>query len=295
MEFISTTATLADKLKRLAKTRRKTTGTSLAVALDVVSQEHGYAHWKHVTVCVEQTTHLRQRKSLPPSLKSILDEVRVSHPASHEAQQAFARGLVFAMDVKDAEQLSLTTGYVECEDGWHLAAEDLWQALLRDRGDVTGTTPMEAESSEDLTMTAMDDLQNYRFFRRLGNHVPRSLEEAYEQIHQISFFPPSHIWLRGRFIDLAEVPEIRIDGRVVLSTTAEPAVALSDSELDRSEQLTQLLTLEEQAIFSKMTVQEQDFWLRQLEKAPHTGKARYVPAWSSLDVSWQNAKKPKPE
>lgn len=295
MESISTTATLADKLKRLAKKRRKTTGTSLAVALDIVAQEHGYAHWKHVTVCVEQTLHRRPRKALPLSLKSILDEASASHPASHDSQQAFAQGLAFAMDVKDAEQLSLTADYVECEDGWHLAAQDLWQALIHHRSDVTGITPMEAESPEDLAIMAMDDLQNYRFFRHLGDLAPTSLEEAYEQIHQISFFPPSHIWLRGRFIDLAEIPEIRIDGRVVLSTTAEPTVALSDSELDRSEQLTQLLTLEEQAIFSKMTVQEQDFWLRQLEKAAHTGKARYVPAWSSLDVTWQNAKKPNPE
>ena len=35
MEFISTTATAAEKLKRLAKTLRKTTNTSLAVALNV--------------------------------------------------------------------------------------------------------------------------------------------------------------------------------------------------------------------------------------------------------------------
>lgn len=44
MEFISTTATLAEKLKRLAKALRKTTGTSLAVALDVVAEQHGYEH-----------------------------------------------------------------------------------------------------------------------------------------------------------------------------------------------------------------------------------------------------------
>lgn len=238
MEFISTTATLADKLKRLAKTRRKATGTSLAVALDTVSQEHGYAHWKHVTGCVEQTISLRHETSLPVSLKSILDEANADCPASHELQQAFARGLVFAMDVKDAKQLTLTADYVECEDGWHLAAKDLWQALIHHHGDATGTTPIEVESPEDLSIMAMDDLQNYRFFRRLGNNVPTSLEEAYKQIHQISFFPPTHIWLRGRFIDLAEIPEIRIDGRIVLSTGTEPAVLAPHSEIDRSEKLT---------------------------------------------------------
>lgn len=97
MEFISTRASVADKLERLAKTRRKTTGTSLAVALDAVSQEHGYAHWKHVTVCVERTIRLGHRNSLPLSLKSILDEAYTGRTAAHDSQPAFVRGLVFAI------------------------------------------------------------------------------------------------------------------------------------------------------------------------------------------------------
>lgn len=56
MEFIPTTATAAEKLKRLVKTLRKTTKTSLAVALDAVARKHGYAHWKRVAVSLEQTT-----------------------------------------------------------------------------------------------------------------------------------------------------------------------------------------------------------------------------------------------
>jgi phosphoribosylformimino-5-aminoimidazole carboxamide ribonucleotide (ProFAR) isomerase len=45
VEFISTTATAAEKLKRLAKTVRKTTVTSVAVALDVVAKQHDHEHW----------------------------------------------------------------------------------------------------------------------------------------------------------------------------------------------------------------------------------------------------------
>ena len=219
MELISTTATVAEKLKRLAKTHLKTTGTSLAVALDAVAKQHGYEHWKHVTVCVEQTASAGFSQPLPESLKDVLDHAAASHPASVESQQAFAQGLVFAMDVKDAQELSLTSEYAECDDGWYLAAKDLWRRLVHCRDEETGTTLFEAQSPEDLASTALDDLQNYRLFSHLGADTPVTLEAAYEQISQLSFFPPTHIWLGGKFIDIGEVPEIRIDGQVVLSTS----------------------------------------------------------------------------
>lgn len=218
MELISTTATAAEKLKRLAKTLRKTTGTSLAAALDVVARQHGYEHWKHVAVCLEQTASASRSKPLPESLKELLDQAATRSPALPESQKAFIQGFVFAMDVKDAEELSMTSEYAECDDGWHLAARDLWRGLVYYR-DERGTTLFERQSPEELASTALDDLQNYRLFRYLGSAVPASLEEAYKQTSALSFFPPTHFWLGGKFIDIGEVPEIRVDGQVVFSTT----------------------------------------------------------------------------
>jgi hypothetical protein len=235
MEFISTTATAAEKLKRLAKTLRKTTGTSLAVALDAVAKQHGYEHWKHVTVCIDQTANVSRSKPLPDSLKDLLDRTAARHPASAESQKAFAQGFVFAMDVKDAEDLSLTSEYAECDDGWYLAARDLWRGLVHYRDDETGTTLFETKSPEDLASTALDDLQNYRLFRYLGTGAaaPTSLEEAYKHTRQLSFFPPTHIWIGGRFIDMGEVPELQMDGKVVFSTTPGFAVLPSDGKRSR--------------------------------------------------------------
>lgn len=237
MEFISTTATAAEKLKRLAKTLRKTTGTSLAVALDAVAKQHGYEHWKHVTVCFEQTVSLSlslsRSKPLPDSLKDLLDRAATHHPASAESQKAFSHGFVFAMDVKNAEELSLTSEYAECDDGWYLAARDLWRGLVHYRDDETGATLFETQSPEDLASTALDDLQNYRLFRYFGAAAPTSREEAYKQTHQLSFFPPTHFWLNGRFIDMGEVPEIQVDGQVVFSTKPGFVVLPSDDKRSR--------------------------------------------------------------
>lgn len=291
MEFISTTATAAEKLKRLAKRLRKTTGTSLAVAQDAVAKQHGYEHWKHVTVCLEQTASASRSKPLPESLKDLLDRAATRKPASAESRKAFAQGFVFAMDVKDAEELSLTSEYAECDDGWYLAARDLWRGLVHYRDDETGTTLFETQSPEDLASTALDDLQNYRLFRYLGAAAPTSLEEAFKQTRQLSFFPPTHVWLGGKFIDIGEVPEIRVDGQVVFSTTPGFTVLPSDDKRTRFEKFGHLLNAEERALFDRMTAQEQDSLLFQMEKQSPVGQARYKPVQSSVASSWRDAKK----
>nr|WP_315428398.1 hypothetical protein [uncultured Albidiferax sp.] len=291
MEFISTTATAAEKLKRLAKTLRKTTDTSLAVALDAVAKQHGYEHWKHVTVCVEQTANVSRSKPLPDSLKDLLDRAAMRKPASAESQKAFAQGFVFAMDVKEAEELSLTSEYAECDDGWYLAAKDLWRGLVHYRDDETGTTLFETQSPEDLASTALDDLQNYRLFRYFGAVAPTTLEEAYKQTSQLSFFPPTHIWLGGKFIDVGEVPEIRVDGQVVFSTTPGFTVLPSNDKRTRFEKFGHLLNAEERALFDRMPAQEQDSLLLQLEKQTPVGQTRYQPVHSSVTSNWRDAKK----
>ena len=291
MEFISTTATAAEKLKRLAKTLRKTTNTSLAVALNAVAKQHGYEHWKHVTVCLEQTASASCSKPLTESLKSLLDRAAARHPASAELQKAFAQGFVFALDVKDAEELSLTPEYAECDDGWYFAAKDLWRGLVHYRDDETGTTLFETQSTKDLASTALDDLQNYRLFRYLGAATPASLEEAYKQISELSFFPPTHIWLGGKFVNISEVPEIRVDGQVVLSTSPGFTVLPSDDKRTRFEKFGHLLNAEERALFDRMTAQDQDSLLFQLEKQTPIGQARYKPLQSSVTSSWQDAKR----
>ena len=61
LELIPTTATAVEKLKRLAKTLRKKSLTSLAFAQDTVAMQHGYEDWKHVTVCRNQSISTARR------------------------------------------------------------------------------------------------------------------------------------------------------------------------------------------------------------------------------------------
>lgn len=225
MQFIPTTATAAEKLKRQAKTLRKTTGSSLAVALDAVAQQNGYDHWKHVTMCLEQT---KSHKPLPSVLGDYLLQAAERSTASPATQTAFAQGFVFAMDVKDAQDLSITPEYVECQDGWYLAANQLWPGLIHYRDEESGTTLAETVDPHELLDIVQDDLQNYQFYRFQGPAAPLTLEEAYKHVSFMSFFPPTHIWLKGEFTDISEVPEIKVDGKVV-HTTVKGGMVLSFS------------------------------------------------------------------
>lgn len=229
MEFIPTTATAAEKLNDLAKTLRKTTKISLAVALDTVAKQHGYQHWKHVTLCQEWTTAPRKTKPLPDEIEAFLYESAAVNPILRDTQEAFYQGFVFAMDIKDAQDLVLQGDYEELEDGWQVAARDLWHSLIHRRDDETGTTLYETRAQDELLHIVLDDESNYRFFRFTGATIPASLEAAYKAILQMSFFPSTHIWLGGKFIDIGEIPEIRVDGRVVLSNVAGRGVLLSSN------------------------------------------------------------------
>lgn len=292
MTFIPTTATAAEKLKRLAKTRRKSSPTSLAVALDAIAMEHGYAHWKHVTECIAQTAAAAPSSiPLPSDLVQMLDSVAARQPASTASREAFARGLSFALDVKEAEQMSPIPACIECDDAWHIAARDIWRVLVHGKDIETGTSLFEIQTREELAMTAQDDLFNYRYFRYVGAEPPSSLDDAFRDVFSSMFFPPAYVWLRGRFIDMSEVPEVRVDGRVIFSTSGgdiptPPANALPETYGGR-----QQLTDEEIALEEKMTPEERKLWRFQLEKQTPEGKAKYQSVENSTTVAWSNAQK----
>lgn len=225
MELIPTTATAAEKLKRVAKTQRKGTGSSLASALDAVAKEHGYINWKHVTWCAEQSKSAVHANApllggLPQPLVKFLEDVTKYEPPEPETKRAFLSGLVFAVDIKEADDIVLGDDVTPCDDGLSIAAGDLWRVLVYAKDDETGTSLLQDVDEEDLLEVAREDLMNYRLFRYTGAHMPASLDDAFSKVLGRNFFPPTHVWLRGKFIDMGDVSEARVDGRVVYASTS---------------------------------------------------------------------------
>jgi hypothetical protein len=224
LEHIPTTATAVEKLKRLAKNRRKSTGEFLAAALDTVALESGYSSWKHVTVC--QAATAPSSRAPDPSgdaITSFLAEQRASQPALPNTAQAMATGLVFAIDIKDASEVRPDSDpdVHECDDALAFLAGDMWSASVRrdlEESDGAGNLGKE-QDPEELLQEFIDFIGNYRFFRYSGELVPKSLDDAFSAVFREYFFPPTHVWISGTFFDMADVPEVRRDGRVVFSTS----------------------------------------------------------------------------
>jgi hypothetical protein len=80
-----------------------------------------------------------------------------------------------------------------------------------------------ALDDEDALQQFLDGIGNYRFFRYTGPLSAGSLDEAFAGPLREFFFAPTHVWLKGRFIDMADVPKVVADGRVVFATS--PALA----------------------------------------------------------------------
>jgi hypothetical protein len=227
LEHIPTTATAVQKLKRLAKNRRKSTGESLAAALDTVARESGYSTWKHVTVSQAATApSARAPDPLQEAITSFLAEQRAAQPALPNTAQAMATGLVFAMDIKDASEVRPESDpdVHECDDALAYLAGDIWSASTsRDLEEREGEGDLGNEREPDeLLQEFIDFIGNYRFFRYSGDLVPKSLDDAFSTVFRGFFFPPTHAWISGTFFDMADVPEVRRDGRVVFSTSPAP-------------------------------------------------------------------------
>ncbi|MGJ7521725.1 hypothetical protein ACSFA0_14655 [Variovorax sp. LT1P1] len=293
MKFIVTTATAVDKLNRLAKTLRKASGTrmSLAAALDTVAQHQGYEHWRHVTRCLEQTKAARETQPLPDTLALVLDEAAERQAASAQTQQAFAKGFVFAIDAKDAESISPNQAFAECDDGWYLAARNLWPRLIHYRHDETGTTLFEARTEDDLIDIALDDLSNYKLFCHVGADLPSSVPAAYQLVRAVSFFPPTHIWLDGQFVAMDDVPEIQIDGQVVHTVLSGDPVAPISSMSERFERVGHLLSAQERSMLDRMSAAEQESLLQMIERNTPQGQKRFTAVQNEANISRREAKK----
>lgn len=241
MKLIFTTATAAEKLKRLAKQQRQASGTSLAAALDNAARTHGYASWKHVAQCLEQSKAiLRHDKALPGVLAAYLDRAATQEPVSADVRAAFEGGLAFAMDVKDLDDVPLGPELVGCDEAWMLAAADMWNVFVHSK-DHDADIPLADElDAAELLEAAQDELMNYRLVRYTAADVPTSLDDAFARAMGRFVFPPRYVWLHGNFIDMTKVDEVRVAGKVryaseksreggLFSTYAAPGPATTES------------------------------------------------------------------
>jgi hypothetical protein len=215
----------------LAKARRKSTSESLAKAQDTIARENGYRDWKHVTVCLEATAAAKPEPvAMSASLSEFLAQQQASNPIEPETAQALASGLVFAMDIKDAdnERPEGKPELRECDEAVSVLARDIWLSMLRHERE-EGVQEDDDLAPQELVQEFIDYVGNYGFFRYSGPLEFKTLNDAFAGPLRDFFFPPTHVWLAGKFFDMADVPEVRVDGSVIYSTRSAASPAASGS------------------------------------------------------------------
>ena len=282
MRFIAITATAVENLKLQAKKRRKSSGASLASVQDFVAQQSGYDHWKHVTVCAAQTVKTKSAPMLPQWLAQSLDSAGRRVPASSDTENAFAHGFIFAIDVIDAARLKPTGEFVECPDAWYLTARNLWPGLINYRRSESSKTLLESKTNNDLWPIALNDLQNYRFFRYTGKSVPTLLKQATQLLESLTSCTPSHLWLNGNFSSI-ESDDARW-GAGLERDQRTRAEKFGHLESDEGRKLNEMLKST-----GRFNQEDADHWLFQLEKETPMGRARYQSLSSMVEVKWGNA------
>lgn len=211
MRHIRTTATAVEKLKLEAKQLSKKTRTPLTTARELAAKKAGYDNWKHVTVCATSTAAERKNRPLPAAIADFLAAELADQPPSAATRHALASGVIFSMDIKDADNAFHDDDVTECEDAMPTVAADLLRDFLSENED------LEAAVGEELLQFCLDHLSNYRLFRYSGPRSGTTLDDAFADVLGRYFFHPEHVWLDGAFIAMADVDEVRVGDKVVYS------------------------------------------------------------------------------
>lgn len=263
MEISPITYTRAQKIEREAKSRRKSV-PSLGIqdSLDLVAREHGFLHWHHVCLCRDQGQQEPKAQPLTGRMQSILAEARVRFPAAEATVEAFAQGLVIAVDVADAERLGAASGYHEISDGWYIAAADVWPAVLQGR---YAELPNEDDSRRDLKV--IDDFTCLRFF-----HVSASGHQSLKSALESITVPIQWCWVGGS----------------ARRVTGAPWAGQPRSRLDRFRHLIDAVSM---SFIVKEEPQIADSSAFLFEKQTPLGQLRYQSISVAIRTSWGDAKR----
>ncbi len=262
MEIYPVTYTRVQSIERNAKSRRKS-NPNLGVqdSLNLAAQEDGFLHWRHVCLCREQVQRESKAQLLTRRMQSILTEAQARFPATEATAKAFAKGLVVAVDVTNAEALQQATDCREVSDGWYVAAADVWPLMLQDR---CAELPHGDDSRRDLEV--MDDFTCLRFF-----HISAPVQQSLRSFLNSITVPLQWAWVAGSATRLAR---------------GASGILPRPSRLDRFRHLIDPLSM---SFIAKEEPHIADSSAFMFEKRTPLGQLRYKSVSVAFTTSWRDA------
>lgn len=152
-------SSLLNALLKKAKALKKTNNIPHHEALDTIARTLRFTNWEHL---------------------------KKSHNITELSENAYRTGLLWAMDMKDAEPLK-TDGIVQDFQSQVMILTD----FVKERGGI----------SED-DQIFLEDTLDFNIFYRYEGKTPNTIEQARELIDEYFYFAPQYIWLRGEWYDM---------------------------------------------------------------------------------------------
>ena len=227
------------ELKGEARTLQKQLSCKLHIAHQRIASQYGFRDWAALIIAANRNNNIADIKNpisnisnkaglpyeLPIEAIEFLANEKISLNIGESVVQTYHKGLVFALDIIDSFEFRFDEIFVPCErEFYFLCADDIapvsWsrfaQAYLIEAENQAEepNVLLKLKNAKDINPIEFveNTLMNLSLIRFCGENLPDTFEAAYALVLERSFWHPIYMWFNGQFIDIEELPEIRING-----------------------------------------------------------------------------------
>jgi hypothetical protein len=186
-----------DQVKRNAKRYSKEQGLPFNKALDLLAREalglpDIEIHWAEALKSLEVAAEVlapreRSLSEIPPENVTVVTD---------NERAFFTKGIVVALDIKDASEFRDTGPWVE-DDGFGMFLIPTLLSLSAHYGAEEDGYKIPKGSDWEW---ALESLHEKCLYRYAGEKKLSSIEEVIEDICKRNFFPPMFVWINGKLI-----------------------------------------------------------------------------------------------
>lgn len=221
------------ELKGKARTLQQQLSCKLHVAQHMIANSYGFTNWQTLSALFSASQLKKKIEpdlfAMPASLIKFIEESEGS--ASQKEKDDFSKSIYISLDVKDAMDFDVRDDFEEVS--YHLFVRSMllrqWNLYISGDPDFHGIEESEfggkaLQKEELLNLFDYDDFMeififnvamNERIFRYKGFSPGMTFEKTYALSMERCFFHPNFMWIKGTFIDLDLIPQIKVDGQVV--------------------------------------------------------------------------------
>jgi len=205
MNYIYTTPTAVNTIKKAAKRACKDSDLKLHASLEIEAKKAGYADFHHLNLCLKDSPVIEPTSlmNLPKEVAGWFDQYK--ELCSAETIKEINRSVVFAFDQKDSEYIDENPCFKEIPNAWPYLGQDIAKLSLfgiidLDNGEET--RGIDDYSIEENLEEIRSEVDSYHFYLPVQSEqlTPMQITSFLDKSDVL--FWPHYCWHHGRLLDL---------------------------------------------------------------------------------------------